>query len=82
MAENAPILPDLSPVARKLVHITFDGGRLTSDAGVLLLAERPFAKSDPGRDCRRTERAQCADGTVNLGRDGLPADRKAATGSA
>ena len=39
MAENAPFLPGLSPVDGKPVHITFDAGRLTSDAGVLLLAE-------------------------------------------
>src|SRR5919206_603170 len=39
MAENAPFLPGLSPVRGKPVHVTFDGGRLTSDAGVLLPAE-------------------------------------------
>ena len=32
-------LPGLSPVAAKPVHAAFDGGRLTSDAGVLVLAE-------------------------------------------
>jgi hypothetical protein len=39
MAEDAPLLPFLSPVAGKPVHVAFDGGRLTSDAGVLVLAE-------------------------------------------
>jgi hypothetical protein len=39
MADNALFLPDLSPVAGKPVHVAFDGGRLTSDAGVLVLAE-------------------------------------------
>jgi hypothetical protein len=39
MAENAPFLPGLSPVRGKPVQVTFDGGRLTSDAGVLVLAE-------------------------------------------
>ncbi len=39
MAEHAPFLPGLSPVGGKPVHVAFDGGRLTSDAGVLLLAE-------------------------------------------
>ncbi len=39
MAESAPALPGLSPVAAKPVHAAFDGGRLTSDAGVLVLAE-------------------------------------------
>lgn len=39
MAENAPFLPGLSPVSGKPVHLAFDGGRLTSDAGVLVLSE-------------------------------------------
>ncbi len=39
MAESTGVLPGLSPVAGKPVHAAFDGGRLTSDAGVLLLAE-------------------------------------------
>src|SRR5918999_189661 len=39
MGKDAPVLPGLSPVAAKPVHAAFDGGRLTSDAGVLVLAE-------------------------------------------
>ena len=39
MTESTGVLPGLSPVAGKPVHAAFDGGRLTSDAGVLLLAE-------------------------------------------
>ena len=39
MADDAPILPGLSPVAGKPVRVAFDGGRLTSDAGVMQLAE-------------------------------------------
>ena len=39
MAEHAPLLPGLSPVGGKPVQMAFDGGRLTSDAGVLILAE-------------------------------------------
>jgi hypothetical protein len=39
MSDHAPFLPSLSPVAGKPVHVAFDGGRLTSDAGVLVLAE-------------------------------------------
>ena len=39
MAENAPVLPGLSPVGGKPIHVAFDAGRLTSDAGVLVLAE-------------------------------------------
>src|SRR5690349_13360617 len=39
MAENAPFLPGLSPVRGKVVRLAFDGGHLTSDTGVLLLAD-------------------------------------------
>src|SRR5688572_3805623 len=39
MSDHAPLLPGLLPVAGKPVHVAFDGGRLTSDAGVLMLAE-------------------------------------------
>jgi hypothetical protein len=39
MTEDAPFLLGLSSVSGKPVHVAFDGGRLTSDAGVLVLAE-------------------------------------------
>jgi hypothetical protein len=39
MTEDALFLPGSSPVVGKPVHVAFDGGRLSSDAGVLLLAE-------------------------------------------
>jgi Transposase DDE domain group 1 len=39
MVDDAPFLPGLSPVAGKAVQVTFDAGRLTSDGGVLVLAE-------------------------------------------
>jgi Transposase DDE domain group 1 len=39
MSDDAPFLPGLSPVAGKRVHVDFDGGRLTTDGGVLVLAE-------------------------------------------
>src|SRR5690349_16528919 len=39
MREEALVLSVSSPVADKPVHASFDGGRLTSDAGVLLLAD-------------------------------------------
>lgn len=39
MSENMPLLPELSPVGGKPVRVAFDGGRLTSDAGILVLAE-------------------------------------------
>ena len=38
MDESTGILPGLPAVADKPVHVGFDGGRLTSDAGILLLA--------------------------------------------
>jgi hypothetical protein len=38
MAEDTGILPGLPAVAGKPVHVGFDGGRLTSDAGILLLS--------------------------------------------
>lgn len=37
MAKGVPALPGLSPVAAKPVRAAFDRGRLTSDAGVLVL---------------------------------------------
>lgn len=39
MIENSPMLPGLSPVAGKDVVVRFDGGELSSDAGVLALRE-------------------------------------------
>ncbi len=38
MGEGTGILPGLPSVNGKPVHVAFDGGRLTSDAGILLLA--------------------------------------------
>jgi hypothetical protein len=39
MADDTPLFPDLSPVEGRKVRVAFDGGRLSSDGGVLLLAE-------------------------------------------
>ncbi|NLH80099.1 MAG: IS1380 family transposase [Phyllobacteriaceae bacterium] len=39
MIENNPTLPGLSPVASKDLVVRFDGGELSSDAGVLALRE-------------------------------------------
>src|SRR3954464_2872069 len=39
MADRAPFLAGLSAVGGKPVQVAFDGGRLTSDTGVLVLAE-------------------------------------------
>ena len=38
MGDDTGILPGLPAVAGKPVHVGFDGGRLTSDGGILLLA--------------------------------------------
>ena len=38
MDEGTGILPGLPAVAGKPVHVGFDGGRLTSDAGIVLLS--------------------------------------------
>jgi hypothetical protein len=46
MDEGTGILPGLPPVAGKPVHLTFDGGRMTSDAGILLLAGGRAAAGD------------------------------------
>jgi hypothetical protein len=39
MVETMPLLPGLSPVAGKAVAARFDGGALSSDAGLLALRE-------------------------------------------
>jgi len=39
MIENSPTLPGLSPVGGKDLVVRFDGGELSSDAGVLALRE-------------------------------------------
>jgi hypothetical protein len=39
MSEATPFLPGLPAVCGKPVHVTFDGGMLSSDAGVMVLAE-------------------------------------------
>src|SRR5919107_3715145 len=48
MGESTGILPGLPSVMGKPVHIAFDGGRLTSDAGILLLSaiERRLGVAD------------------------------------
>ena len=39
MNQTTPLLPGLSPVGGKRILTRFDGGRLSSDGGVLLLRE-------------------------------------------
>src|SRR3954452_10235420 len=62
MGEGTGILPGLPAVAGKPVHVAFDGGQMTSDAGILLLsgverrlgiAERLAACVDDPRDPNR-----------------------------
>ena len=53
MEEGTGVLPGFPAVAGKPVHVAFDGGRLTSDAGILLLAaleQRLRIGSDRRRD--------------------------------
>ncbi|MDQ4061129.1 MAG: transposase, partial [Pseudomonadota bacterium] len=59
MHETTGLLPGLSPVAGKPIHVAFDGGRLTSDAGILLLAqiERRLAISERLARCLQDPRA-------------------------
>lgn len=40
MTNATPILPGLSSVASKPIHAAFDGGRLSSDGGVMVLREQ------------------------------------------
>jgi hypothetical protein len=56
MADDAPFLPGLSAVAGKPVQVTFDAGRLTSDGGILLLAEieRHLGIAEPWPAASRT----------------------------
>src|SRR5437899_12486793 len=59
MDESTGILPGLPAVAGKPVHIAFDGGRMTSDAGILLLAaiERRLGIAEGLADCIEDPRA-------------------------
>jgi hypothetical protein len=53
------VLPGLPPVAGKPVHVTFDGGLMTSDAGILLLAaaEQRLGIAERLADCIEDPRA-------------------------
>ena len=59
MDEGTGILPGLPAVAGKPVHVAFDGGRLTSDAGILLLAaiEQRLGIAERLADCIEDRRA-------------------------
>jgi hypothetical protein len=58
MKETIPYLPDLSPVAGKELQARFDGGRLSSDGGVLLLREieTGLGLADVLSSCMKDER--------------------------
>ncbi len=58
MNETIPYLPGLSPVAGKDLHARFDGGRLSSDGGVLLLREieNGLGLADLLSSCMKDER--------------------------
>jgi hypothetical protein len=47
MDEDIPLPFDLPAVARKKVSAAFDGGRITSDGGVTLLAKRSADWASP-----------------------------------
>jgi DDE family transposase len=59
MDEGTGILPGLPPVVGKPVHLTFDGGLMTSDAGILLLAgiEQRLGIAECLADCIEDPRA-------------------------
>jgi len=59
MDEGTGILPGLPPVASKPGHLTFDGGLMTSDAGILLLAaiEQRLGLAERLADCIEDPRA-------------------------
>ncbi len=58
MNEIIPYLPGLSPVAGKELHARFDGGRLSSDGGVLFFPgiERRLGIADLLASCLHDER--------------------------
>ena len=60
MDDPTGILPGIPPVAGKPIHVTFDGGRMTSDAGVLLLAavEQRLGIAERLADCIEDPRAR------------------------
>jgi hypothetical protein len=59
MDDRTGILPGFPAVAGKPVHLTFDGGRMTSDAGILLLAaiEQRLGIADRLAECIEDPRA-------------------------
>ena len=62
MTETSPFLPGLPPVAGKELCARFDGGRLSSDGGVLLLRgfEQGLGLADLLASCMTDERERCS----------------------
>ena len=56
MNETIPFLPGLSPVTGKELFARFDGGRLSSDGGVLLLREVEHGLAELLASCLADER--------------------------
>jgi hypothetical protein len=56
MNERIPFLPGLSPVAGKELCARFDGGRLSSDGGILLLREVEHGLAELLASCLRDKR--------------------------
>jgi hypothetical protein len=61
MDDSTGILPGLPSVKGKPVHVAFDGGQMTSDSGILLLAvvEQRLGIAEPGRTSGSPALAQC-----------------------
>ena len=59
MDDSTGILPGLPSVKGKPVHVAFDGGQMTSDAGILLLAaiEQRLGIAERLADCIEDPRA-------------------------
>ena len=61
MDDSTGFLPGLPSVKGKPVHVAFDGGQMTSDAGILLLAavEQRLGIAEPGRTSGSPALAAC-----------------------
>jgi hypothetical protein len=59
MVDAAPFLPSLSPVQGKAAIARFDGGRLSSEGGLLALCdiERRLGLADPLAACLKNQRS-------------------------
>ncbi len=70
MNETTPYLPGLSPVAGKDVRARFDGGRLSSDGGVLLLREieNGLAIADRFSPCVKDARDPASTTHIHIGK--------------